>query len=327
MFSKEADLLEKISESRKAIRLKHMALKNHMFTVHDNINKVLKPIIHPLNKIASIKSQTNSHKFTSLNDNLRKSQIKNLPFRHSTPIKDNSPSDEFLNDDTKFFESKSTIKETENHKKSNDSIYRSIDRDDIAEESNVMIHSNYDYSDKIKSLLQAVDNKVAGMDLVLGVRKKYDYYKIGDKDVNFHKNIIIIGDKEYEVTDGLIELIFYKNINESIITKNDIETYKSIIAYTNALKKNYRPNKSFRTINYNPKFDMYLSKDYEGSGLPRYMVAQQNPKKYDYIYWNDPNEIVNRLRLLMAEKSAGNNSLDNEINSIIEELREEKIIY
>ena len=45
------------------------------------------------------------------------------------------------------------------------------------------------------------------------------------------------------------------------------------------------------------------------------------------MYWNDVNELVDRLKLLVAEKSAGNNSHDNEIMSIIEELREERLIY
>ena len=47
----------------------------------------------------------------------------------------------------------------------------------------------------------------------------------------------------------------------------------------------------------------------------------------DYIYWDDPNELVERLRLLIAEVSAGNENNVNKIQSIIEELREAKIIY
>ena len=46
----------------------------------------------------------------------------------------------------------------------------------------------------------------------------------------------------------------------------------------------------------------------------------------NYIYWDNPNELVNRLRLLMASKKAGHNNHDNEIISIIEELKEAEII-
>ena len=56
------------------------------------------------------------------------------------------------------------------------------------------------------------------------------------------------------------------------------------------------------------------------------MIAKQNSRP-DYIYWDDPNELIDRLRLLMASQAASNPSHNNEIMSIIEELREVKILY
>lgn len=44
------------------------------------------------------------------------------------------------------------------------------------------------------------------------------------------------------------------------------------------------------------------------------------------LYWDDPNELVERLKLLIASKDAGNTGLDNEIISVVEELRESGII-
>ena len=55
------------------------------------------------------------------------------------------------------------------------------------------------------------------------------------------------------------------------------------------------------------------------------MIANSNPNKY--VHWDDPNELVERLRLLDAAQAAGNNNHNNEIMSIIEELREAEIIY
>lgn len=51
-----------------------------------------------------------------------------------------------------------------------------------------------------------------------------------------------------------------------------------------------------------------------------------NSHNIDYTSWNDPNELVDRLRLLTASKHAGNTSHNNEIVSILEELREAGII-
>lgn len=45
-----------------------------------------------------------------------------------------------------------------------------------------------------------------------------------------------------------------------------------------------------------------------------------------YEYYDDPNELCERLNLLIASKEAGNTNHDQEINSIIEELRESSII-
>ena len=72
-----------------------------------------------------------------------------------------------------------------------------------------------------------------------------------------------------------------------------------------------------KLINYSP-YKM-------GSGLPLYMLYNNN--KIDYMYWDNPNELVDRLRLLIASQATGNTSLANEINAIVEELREANIIY
>ncbi|KYQ58112.1 hypothetical protein ALC60_02907 [Trachymyrmex zeteki] len=56
-----------------------------------------------------------------------------------------------------------------------------------------------------------------------------------------------------------------------------------------------------------------------GKGLPHAITLNDNA--IDYVYWDDPNELVHRLRLLDASHRAGNNAHD-EILSILEELRE-----
>lgn len=62
-----------------------------------------------------------------------------------------------------------------------------------------------------------------------------------------------------------------------------------------------------------------------GKGV-KLMTFKKNSSK-NYVYWDDPNELVSRLRLLTAESQAGNNSVQNEIFEIIEELEESGYIY
>ncbi len=75
-----------------------------------------------------------------------------------------------------------------------------------------------------------------------------------------------------------------------------------------------------------PMFEVTSTLKTGGSLLPRYKIASRNTRK-DFVYWDDPNELVERLQLLVAERSAGNFSHENEIHSIIEELREGGYIY
>ena len=58
--------------------------------------------------------------------------------------------------------------------------------------------------------------------------------------------------------------------------------------------------------------------------IPHTMILNDN--KIDYVYWDDPSELVDRLRLLEASRQADHNAHDNEILSIIEELREANLI-
>ena len=49
------------------------------------------------------------------------------------------------------------------------------------------------------------------------------------------------------------------------------------------------------------------------------MIAGQDSRP-EYIHWDDPNELVNRLQLLLGSQAAGNPSHNNEIMSIIKRI-------
>lgn len=64
-----------------------------------------------------------------------------------------------------------------------------------------------------------------------------------------------------------------------------------------------------------------------GDGLQMKLIKKGDHVKSLYSYWDDPNELVDRLYLLHASKQAGNNSVVNEIISIESELRQAGYIY
>lgn len=103
--------------------------------------------------------------------------------------------------------------------------------------------------------------------------------------------------------------------------------------FTNAHKRDFNPSgqiKGDRSMKYcniiKPLFiemENDNPKTIKGGSLP---TLKRLRSKTDLVYWNDPNELVERLKILVASREAGNNNHDNEILSIIEELKEDGII-
>jgi len=168
-----------------------------------------------------------------------------------------------------------------------------------------------DYQQEIENWLQSTD-----LDKIYGPKKLPNGYIIlGDKEVKFIENTILIGDTVYNLTSGLIQLLFLKN--PLVYTDNDLDVYKSILAQTSAHITVGR--KIIKKGGF--KYTSIINKLFpSGSGLS--MKLQKN----NLVYWDDPNELVDRLRLLLASKASGNTGVSNEIISIFEELREAGLI-
>lgn len=150
-------------------------------------------------------------------------------------------------------------------------------------------------------------------------------WQFGNSDLILENDNIQIGSQVLPMSNGLYQLLFHKNPTE--YDHSDLKIYKDILMETNAHKRNFEPNgqikgnKSYKYKNIIKKLFHEAVSHKVGSSL---MSFNSNPP--NYIYWDDPNELVNRLRLLMASQSAGHNNHNNEIISIIEELQESNII-
>ncbi|CAB0027974.1 unnamed protein product [Trichogramma brassicae] len=179
------------------------------------------------------------------------------------------------------------------------------------------------------------------LDKRYGVYMKNDKFYFGKSPISFMGTRVYFGNIKHDVSTGLLELLFKRIPNTDRITENDRSTYKEILEFTNAHRKGFADDGELRRYN-SKKFDNIIEPLFKsGKGLsasckvskygrgllPRYKVAKGHDSWKDFVYWNDPNELVDRLRLLVAERSAGNNAHDNEITSIIEELREDGYIY
>lgn len=138
-------------------------------------------------------------------------------------------------------------------------------------------------------------------------------------------------------------------LNDGEWNENDEENYKNVITilspddfdddghFSGSADKrrkveialsNFNKN-TIQKIKYNAKNPKSRKKVTDGmkktgSGLEKPFIPYNQNIVYEY--YDDPNELCDRLRLLLSSKSAGNSNHDQEINSIIEELRERGVI-
>lgn len=148
---------------------------------------------------------------------------------------------------------------------------------------------------------------------------------IGNKPLRFDKdNRIYVAEAVYNYTEGLFELLFKKKPLEDVITEHDKVQYGNLINQTSVhrvgFKRDGRPRGSPH-IKWKKFISPYSDVKKSGSGLMR---VTTNP--IDYVHWDDPNELVERLELLIRERDSGHTNHNNEIESIIEELIEARII-
>ncbi|XP_044588674.1 uncharacterized protein LOC123267853 [Cotesia glomerata] len=178
----------------------------------------------------------------------------------------------------------------------------------------------------LANYLQRLSKKHKDNDMRYGVHRKHGEMYMGDSNISFGNDTITVKERSYPITSGLLELLFTKTPKNTLVTQDDKTKYLEIIQRTNTHKKSYDPSKSIYRDS-TDKYKKYIADFVEkhGRGLPKFMITTKTPM--DYVYWDDPNELVDRLRLLMASQAAGNPSHTNEIMSIIEELREVGVIY
>lgn len=162
-------------------------------------------------------------------------------------------------------------------------------------------------------------------DTQFGIRRDGENFKIGEYVAKFHKDNMRIRSTKFPMTSGLLNLLFYKNPPKQY-SSEDLSNYKEILLLTNAHKKFFKTNGPDRINRKNFKYTNIIAPLLKsGSGIDtNFMTLSNNPT--NFTYWDNPNELVDRLKLLVSSSSAGHTGHRNEIISIIEELREANII-
>lgn len=148
--------------------------------------------------------------------------------------------------------------------------------------------------------------------------------RMGSQPIEIAKDWIRVGGREFEPTHGLMNLIFLKK--PAGYSSSELKTYIEILRITNAHLTSTGRIKNPRTYKYKNIIQPALG-GASGSGVAIDINHKEvTTAEREYIYFDDINEIVDRLRLLIASTNAGNTSHRNEIVSIISELRERGVI-
>ena len=79
---------------------------------------------------------------------------------------------------------------------------------------------------------------VSGADKKFGLRDKDGKFYIENNEAKIKENKIIVGDKEYAGTPGLLELIVVRSPYYKIFTNGDYDNHAEIMYSTNALRRN-----------------------------------------------------------------------------------------
>ena len=177
-----------------------------------------------------------------------------------------------------------------------------------------------------------VSNYLLTEDVTFGLKgnKVDSCYNLGSARVVFTKDKISVADREYPITKGLLSLLTRKSPRG--YSEEDKGYYKQMLIDTRAhlrktdgkIKTSGGKEKStFVKKLFNADEDDAKVEEQRGEGMSWIKLIKESDNiKKSYTYWDDPNELVDRLYLLHASQKAGNNSVSSEIASIESELRE-----
>lgn len=294
----EKSLKEQIVKSAEAVKKKVKFIKE-LKSENDNIiESVFKPITSPLNKIAN---------------NTESSFIKDDIYIKNDIDMENSRFDKKYDDQT-----------------TNDSDDDRNNDDDSESECTKSDFSNNTFQ-SISSPRESSSWSMSSemfQDIPFGIRKEQGKCMMGSVKVSVSPETVTLSGQAYKRTDGLNELLFKKVPNLNLVTENDKKIYKVMLLETNAHRRDYSPSKPIKSNKgkkylqiIKPLFTLQKNIEAKGAGLHEPMLKKMK-NSVDLVYWDDPNELVERLKLLIASQDAGNTGVNNEIIAIIEELRE-----
>ena len=194
----------------------------------------------------------------------------------------------------------------------------------------------------VDALLQAFTKN--NIDLTYGIYAIDGKFKIGNKFITIEDNDIKVDDIIFEGTKGFWELVTSKNPKPENYNDEDLSKYQQLVILTNTAYQNNNPNQNKPKSSVSKKWKNIIKPIWEA-------IKQQKEDEYEeftdkddpqpgpsgtdpqtetpgggLILPSDPNALINRFDLLFSSKKAGHTGVRNEIISILDELKRQKVI-
>ena len=193
----------------------------------------------------------------------------------------------------------------------------------------------------VDALLKAFTKN--NIDLTFGIYAQDGKFKIGSKEVNIEDNDIKVDNTIFEGTPGFWELVTSKNPNLENSTKEDLNKYQRLVILTNTAYKSNNPNQNKPKASKSPKWNNIIKPIWEA--IKEQEKTEKEYKEFEepdendpqpgtsgatpgsgLILPSDPNALIDRFDLLFSSKKAGHTGVRNEIISILDELKRQKVI-
>ena len=170
--------------------------------------------------------------------------------------------------------------------------------------------------------------------------------KIGSNPIKIEDDDIIINDIRFKGTPGLWRLLTSKNIpDKGKFNATDLRDYIYIMSNTNVTRVNYK--KDNKRISGNNKMNKLIKplvialeeggEDSLTNEISGYFGFEEETEDEDdsqpstsgeglKILPSDPNALIDRFDLLFSSQNAGHTGVRNEIVSILDELKRQRVI-
>ena len=131
-------------------------------------------------------------------------------------------------------------------------------------------------------------------------------------------------------TSGFWELVTSKDPNPENYTEEDLDKYKQLVILTNTAYQGNNPNNNKAKSSKSSKWKNIINPIWK-------QIKKQKEEEYKEfeeetegeglkILPSDPNALIERFDLLFSSKKAGHTGVRNEIISILDELKRQRVI-